>query len=310
MSLIESVAECVLAALPYNRSDANVVNALNSKHPGELLAFYYNWRTRLISAHPRKVMRSDSFDKNPIVAQRSDVVAVIVKDIEQGNDLTKYLSRRVQTGFGLPLNPAKKKLNSLPHLDLLLNEWRIQHLHLTTTVEADGFVERDDPLLFAMFMLGKAYLLDIGTHGTFADDQLVEIAVSNWPSDQLFLEIKGILGLRGGSPYSTEDRKQLRGAGIASFVQIGNQVFSPPGGISTMGTSVHAMRWSNRVMRALRDFEEYVRKDPSQIIAFVRRHGGNPSETPEFKFSIFDNGFGVIETQSGMPINLSREQTQ
>jgi len=306
MSLIESVAEWVLGVLPYDHSDPDVVAALKGKHPGELLVLYYNWRTRLISAHPRHVARSDAFEKNPIVAQRPDVIAAIVRDIEQGNDLTKYLSRRVQTGFELPPNPAKKKLNKLPHLALLLNEWRIHHLHLTTTVEADGFVERDDPLLFAMFTPSKAYLLDIGTHDSFADDQLVKIAVKNWPADQLFFELKGVLGLSSGGGYSSEDRRQLRGAGIASVVQIGDRVFSPPGGISTAGTSSQASMWANHVMRTLNNFEEQVQKNPAGIIDLIRNHGGQPSEKPEFEFAVLPSGFGVIETQSRAFINLSQ----
>ena len=167
-------------------------------------------------------------------------------------------------------------------------------------------MERDDPLLFAMFMPSKAYLLDIGTHDSFADDQLVKIAVSNWPSDELFLEMKGILGLRSGGRRSSEDRRQLRGAGIASFVQIGDRVFSPPGGISTAGTSSQAVIWTDYVLHTLNNFEQHVQKDPSVIIGLIRKHGGQPGEKPEFEFAIFPSGFGVIEKQSRAFINLSQ----
>jgi hypothetical protein len=277
MGLIKSVAEWVLGVLPYDRSDPKVLAALKSKHPAELLVLYHNWRSRLILPHPRQVVRSDAFDKNPIVAQRPGVIGDIIRDVEQGNDLTKYLSRRVQTGFELPPNSPTKKLNKLQHLDLLLNEWRIHHLHLTTTVEADGFVKRDDPLLFAMFTPSAAYLIDIGTHDSFADDQLVKTAVSNWPSDQLFLEMKGVVGLQSGGRYSSEDRRQLRGAGISSFVQIGNRVFSPPGGISTAGTSSRASIWANHVLRTLEDFEQQVKKDSSVITGSSASMAGNPT---------------------------------
>jgi hypothetical protein len=259
----------------------------------------------MISPHPRKVMRSASFDQNPALVERAEVIDRIIVEIERGVDLTKYLSRRVRVGFALPEKSTKKKLGKLRHLDLLLNEWRIHHLHLTSTVEADGFVKRDDPLLFAIFLPGKAYLLDVGTHDSFADERLPHIAIETWPDEQLFLELKGILGPRGGNAYSIDDRRQLRGAGLASFIQIGDRVFVPPGGITSAGTSTRATLWSNHVMRTLKKFGEQVRDDPSRIIAFVRKHGGNPNESPEFKFAIFRNGFGVIETQSGVPINLS-----
>lgn len=310
MSLIASVADWILRELPYDRSNPDVAIALNSKHPGELLVLYYNWCNRIIPAHPRQVMRSGKLDQNPVVIERSKVVAEVIADIAKGADLTKYLSRRIRVGFELPQNPAKKKLARLQHLDLLLNDWGIYHLHLSTNVEADGFVKRDDPLLFAMFRPNKAYLLDIGTHDTFVNEALARIAIESWPADQLFVKLQGVLGLQRGSPYSSDERKQLRSAGIASFIQIGSQVYSPPGGISTAGTSARAAMWSNRVMRILEHFEEDVRQDPLRIIDFIRQHGGNPSEMPEFDFAMFGSGFGVIERQSGMPIRLSDRPAQ
>ncbi len=165
-------------------------------------------------------------------------------------------------------------------------------------------MERDGPLLFVMFRADKAYLLDIGTHNTFEDDRLAQIAISNWPDDQLFLEVKGIIGLRGGNPYTSDERKKLRSAGISSFIQIGNRVFSPAGGISSAGTSTQAAMLSNRIMRALKKFEEHVLADPSSIIAFIHRYGGKPSTPLEFEFALFQNGFGVIEKTSGCSIGL------
>jgi hypothetical protein len=238
---------------------------------------YFNWRNRLVPVQPRQVLRSTEFDQNPIVVDRATVIAEIIRDIERGSELTKYLSRRVLTGFELPRDPNKKPLRRLRHLDLLLNEWGVYHFHLSTNVEPDGFVERDDPLLFAMFRGDKAYLLDIGTHETFEDGRLAQIAISNWPDDQLFLEIKGIIGLQRLNPYTSDERKTLRSAGITSFIQVGDRVFSPAGGISTAGTSSQASILSNRIMRALKKFEEHALADPSSIVAFIRHYGGKPS---------------------------------
>jgi hypothetical protein len=305
VALADTVTEWALGALPHDGSDPDVVAALRNKHPGALLALYHNWCNRLISVHPRKVMRSEPFNRRLVSAEQPDVIGKIIADIEQGVDLTRYLSRRVRVGFELPKNSTKKKLRQRQHLDLLLNEWKIHHLHLDATVEAHGFVKRGAPLLFAMFLPGKAYLLDIGTHDSFADECLAHIAIETWPDEQLFLEIKGILGPRGGNAYSADDRRQLRGVGLASFIQIGDRVFMPPGGITSAGTSTQATLWSNHVMRTLKKFEEQVRENPSRIIAFIREHGGDIHEAPEFKFAIFANGFGVIETQSGVPVNLS-----
>jgi hypothetical protein len=304
MNLAESVVEWVLAALPYDRSDPKVVDALSREHPRALLVLYFDWRRRQIPAQPRRVMRSRAFDQNPIAAARSVTIAEIVDDIERGADLTKYLSRRIRRGFTLPRKSGKKRPSQLEHLDLLLNDWGVHHLHLSTDVEAHGFVKRDDPLLLVMFRSEKAYFLAVGTHQSFADDQLVRIAVENWPEDKLFIELKGVLGSREKPPYSPEERRQLRSAGLASYINIDGRLFSPPGGITTAGTSTQASLWSGHVMRTLRDFEDEVEKDPSRILALIQQHGGKPGDQPEFKFAFFQKGFGVVEKTSGAVIGL------
>jgi hypothetical protein len=54
-------------------------------------------------------------------------------------------------------------------------------------------VECDDPLLFVMFRADKAYLLDIGTHKTFEDDRLAQIAISNGQTISFFSRLKASL---------------------------------------------------------------------------------------------------------------------
>jgi hypothetical protein len=302
MCLVDTIRDSVLPNLPYDRSDPAVGSALANKHPAEILCLYLNWRNRLIPPQPRSVAKSIVFNQNPIAAQRSEAISEIVADIEQGNDLTKYLSRRVTTGFAFPPKPGAKNLAKLQHLDLLLNEWGIHHLHISTTTEADGFVERDDPLLFAMFEPETAYLLEIGTHSSFADQTLAEIAVENWPDAQLFLEIKGIQ-LRNGVPYSPADRKQMRSAGIFSFIPIGDRVFAPRGGISSAGTSAQASLRTNHIVRTLRAFEERIKADPTEVAGLIRSHGYEPGDPLQFKFALLPaGGFGVIEITSGVAI--------
>jgi hypothetical protein len=71
---------------------------------------------------------------NPTLTHQSETIAQIIDDIEQGRDLTKYLSRRVAIGFDLPSAKGKKNLAKQRHLDLLLNDWGIHHLHVSTTL--------------------------------------------------------------------------------------------------------------------------------------------------------------------------------
>jgi hypothetical protein len=132
ISIVDTIPDGVLPNLPYDRSDPAVGAALANKHPAEILCLYLNWRNRLISAQPRSVARSIAFNQNPVAAERTEAISHVVADVEQGNDLTKYLSRRVTMGFALPSKPGvTKNLARLQHLDLLLNEWGIHHLHIS-----------------------------------------------------------------------------------------------------------------------------------------------------------------------------------
>jgi hypothetical protein len=303
MNLVASVRKSVLKCLPHDGSDRKVVAALSAMEPSQLLVLYINWSNRFIRPVRRQVMTSRAFDQNPIVNERSVAVAQIINDIEQGRDLTKYLSRRLKTGFELPRNPGKKNLNRLEHLDLLLNEWGIHHLHVSTIVESDGFVQRDDPLLFAIFTSQRAFLIDVMGHKDFANDRLIRMVLDTWPDEGLVSELKGVMG--GKSTYTKEDRAMLRSAGISTFVQIDQRVFSPGTGISTAGTSMKATSLCGRIMRTLKRFEDQVKADPNRIVALIRQHGCRPSDTPDFEFAIFQSGFGVIETTSGAAIGLN-----
>ena len=305
MTLLESVADWVISRLPHNKSDANAVAELRQKHPGELLALYFNWTERLVPAEPRQVMRSMEIVNNTMSINHKSVVDEIINDIEKGSTLTKYLSDRVCCGFDLPKKRKKKDLKQFEHLDLLLNEWGIYHFHLSTQVTPSGFVERGNPLLFLMFRPSKAYFLDIKTHFDFEDEALARIAISNWPNDNLFRQLEGIKGHRDSNPYTTSDRKALRKAGIASFIQIDGNIFIPAkGGITNAGISVQSVRSANHIMRELKQFEDRISKDNTEIIKFINKHGGTSGEILQFKFEWFRNGFGVIETTSGVPIGF------
>jgi hypothetical protein len=302
MSLTNSLCNYILTNLPYDRGNPEVDAALRAMQPGQLLVTYVNWQNRLISASPRQVRRSTVFDKNPVALERSTTIKKIVNDIERGRDLTKYLSRGVREGFALPPNPNIKQLNRRQELDLLLNDWGIHHLHISTTVEADGFVERDGPLIFAVFKQQTAYLIDVMNHREWTNEHLIQVIVRTWPNAGLAFELKGIIPSE--QTYTAEERSKLRGVGVSSFVNIDGRAFMPNAGISTAGTSTRASMTAMHILRALRKFEDKARANPLRIPNLIRQNGGKVQGDPTFEFSFFNRGFGVIETTSGFPILL------
>jgi hypothetical protein len=302
ISLSESLRNYVLTNLPHDRTNANVAIALREMTPAKLLVTYINWHNRLISASPRKVLQSSTFAKNPLVQTRSTTIRKIVKDIERGNDLTKYLSRGVRVGFSLPRDPEKKELHRRRDLDLLLNDWGIHHLHISTTVEADGFVERDGPLIFGAFKEQTAYLIDVMNHREWTNQHLVQIIIGSWPNAGLAFELKGIIPSE--QTYTAEERMQLRGVGISTSVNIAGRAFMPSSGISTAGTSTRASMTAMHILRILKKFEDEIKANPAGVLNFIHQNGGKVHGDPAFEFSLFKQGFGVIETTSGFPILL------
>ncbi len=302
MPLVDTIAPWVLDHLPYDRADSDAVAALKAKPGPELLVIYLNWQSRLVATLPRQVLWSRAFDANPVRTERAATVAAIIEDIEQGRLLTKYLSRSVNVGFALPANRSKKQLGRRRDLDLLLNDWGIHHLHISTEVEADCFVKRGGPVIFAIFKPERAYLIDIMDHGDWAREQVIRVIVETWPNDGLVNELKGVLGM--SRSYTDKERVQLRAAGMSTFVELDGRVYLPSLGISTAGTSTATTMHAMRILRALKHFEEQAKADPSKIVDLIRRHGGHITGEPAFAFEIFQNGFGVVESNSGVRIVL------
>jgi len=239
IDLKAAIRKWAIDTLPYDHNDSDVVAKINSKDARELLIVYHNWMSRHVFATPRKVHVSVAYTVNPVVTQRKADLDALIAKIEKGEELKPHLSTRVE----IVLESSSKKLKQRKDLDLMLIEWEVYHLHISQRVQPDGFVKRDDPLLFAVFHRADAYLIDIMTHKDFNRDHILEIMAREWPQAFLLHELKApsgqkILGL--AKHYSEDDRNILRKAGINALVEIDGKVYKPAGGLTTAGTSIRA----------------------------------------------------------------------
>jgi len=275
----------ILKALPFDKSDQALAAEISATSTHDLLTRFYNWLDRLVHPHPRETFLSREYIFRQLPAKAQVQLQLLQEKIERGDHLGPHLSRGIRFGLekATPTS-SKKNLNKKRDLDLLLNDWGIHHLHLSDIAEQDGFVERGDLVLFAIFRQKEVALLDVLPHGAWTDDNLVAIAVRNWPAANLFVPLKGIIS--STHTFSAADRKQLRGAGISTFISVDGKTYSPPhGGISTAGTSssmkVFRFRKQLRVIeKDLAEGRELIRKnfeeagralpdDPDFRIAFV-----------------------------------------
>jgi hypothetical protein len=193
------------------------------------------------------------------MTRREDIHRIFHK-LSLGIDIRPHLSRNIRFGYERK-SPRKKGGRDI---DGLLNEWGVHHLHLSHTVEDNGFVERGKEVLAIIFRPSDAFVLDIISHGEWAEQRLVEAALHNWPREELFPELKGIAP---GQPYSNEERVRLRAAGINTWVEIDGRCYiAATGGISTALTPARIMAQTARLLSQLRAIEA----DPSILMPGFR----------------------------------------
>ncbi len=148
--------------------------------PEELLLIYLNWKYRQIHPHPRTVLYSAELSESirtndalyaPVKSEFNELTRIITI----GEDLLSHQSSGIVRG-PYELKPDYSRLNREEHLDLLLNEQGIYHLHLPGLQGEPG-----TPIVFAIFESAYAVLLDLAAHNDYQTDRLARISYANWP---------------------------------------------------------------------------------------------------------------------------------
>lgn len=290
VNLKESARQWILQNLPYDRGDAVLDNHLRSLDLHALLVAYHNWMGRQIQPKPRIVLKSNSFKGNPLTQSFATELTVIENEIASGGNVTRYLSRGIRHAASLP----SQDLVARRDLDLLLNDWGVHHLHLSNSVDADGFVSRTGPLLFAVFRSEKAYFIDIMPHGSWNNTHLLHVLADEWPNDGVIHEIRGIVGL-SSSPTDSE-RAVLRKKAIMSPIEFGGRFFVPGGGMTISGHTIESVRASDNLISKIEKLEKELSSDSQAIRSAFSDIGFSYPQYPSFQFLITDIGPGILET--------------
>ena len=201
--------------------------------------------TRRVRPMPRMVQLS-----RELIAREPKLSAVIrgglvmtAYELLHGHDVSPRLSRRVKK------RDAK---------DDLLSDWGIHHLHLENKIEPDGYVKRNDDVLFVMVRQNAAFLIDIRDHTSWADDALVEIIHANWPD---LIARYRYNAVRLQYRLTSNERYKARLKGMMSAIQVSDgTIYGSMGGgfTSTRESAVAILRVDNKLDMA-RKVEEYVR---------------------------------------------------
>lgn len=300
--LFESIRQEILKSMPYDRTCRELQSELQAMRLDTLLVYFLNWVERLVHPRPRNVYVSRELSLRSMSESDGIELKDTLKRIEVGADLYPQLGTWLVHGY-VGKKAGKKNLRASRHLDLLLHDWNIHHIHLSEK-------RNKNSVLFVIFNPEDAFVLDLLPHGQWENSDLVEVAVRNWPDQELFCELKGVLAPQ--ERMSSQDRRRLRSAGISAPVQIGQRLFlGRSGGITSAGTSsrasLRAMRLRRTICEAALKLEE---NGDAYEEAFVRAKRGIP-RPPQFSVKFcrtqFGYGFCLFEQRTEVAIPLERE---
>ena len=267
-----------LIALGYRQHSLDRV----ANDPHRLISCYFGvTRRRSISSHPREIHKSNRF---LCPEGHLGALAKIEKMIATGDDLTAYFRRKIM---------------ELRNVDVMLNAWRVHHLHLGERVESKGknkgSKERTKSLLYCYFTDTDAYLIDVMDHDSFGSQTVIEIMHENWP------ELLNGFRIPGVTPYvrlSDEQTFELTRAGYSTFTTTRDgTVYMPPGGgVMWSGDNAIDIMKTNQLLNRLHHMQ-------TSIMRFIERDKDNgvpPYTLPiELRLCVLDNEYCVEDVENG-----------
>lgn len=185
------------------------------KHYDDPIISWYIYCERTISISRRKVVKAKGFSCQPLFTEK---LKSLETEIENGTKLDSYLSRSI-------MDCSKD--------DLMLYDWGIYHLHISNnldTKKSDGFMERSDLLLYALFDDDKAYFIKTinhkGENNMWTKKDCLEIINDNWPHLLKPYVIKGVS--KEQKYISDDERSLLRKLHGNTFIALNNGVVIMP----------------------------------------------------------------------------------
>jgi hypothetical protein len=282
------------------RSDREAFAALPDH---EQLVVFFNWQSRLIHPHRRRVYRALGFHESKAYRANAQAVDSLCGKLAAGLDVRPHMSSRVLSGY--TAKPSHRKHG--PDLDLLLNDWGIHHLHLSHERGKEGFNKRTKHLLFVMLVHGAAYALAVGDHDSWSDANLVKAAVQSWPRAGLFAPLHGVIP---GEAPASRNLNELRKAGIIVPVVVDGVSYVPTlsCGLTTAATSTRDSRRASELRWRLSQFcenpEAFVGQMREQAAKQGMRFPARPRLELIWASSDTRYGFALHETKTDFRLML------
>lgn len=224
------------------------------KHNDDPIISWYIYLERIIPASRRKVVKAKGFSCSPLFTEK---LKRLETEIENGANLNSYLSRSI-------MDCSKD--------DLMLYDWGIYHLHISDKLDSrksDGFMERSDLLLYALFDDDKAYFIKTinhkGENNMWTKKECLDIINDNWPH---LLESYVIKGISEEQQYISDDERTIiRKNHGNTFITLNNGVVIMPPNMGLMcdGSPSKAIYAADYLKKQLKDVQSSIMNDISDF---------------------------------------------
>lgn len=259
---------------------------------------YYNLRKRIIARKPRKVIFSKEF----------------ICPVEYQVALEEFEAKAARGENLMPFQ--SEKINNVNYNDMLLNDWGIQHFHLTRRFRPDGFAQRSQFQIFAYITDTAIYMIQIYPHSAedlYSKRELVRIIRDNWPYLIERFRLNGIVGIS----EKLDDHKygEMRNAHICTLLELAeSEVYCMiGGGYASNGFSVEALRTGDFVMNKLgkiqfllRDYASWIGKNINLLTS------QNPEQICEMNIQLLwidkNEKVTIVEKTSSLLLQLDMKK--
>ncbi|MCE2501548.1 MAG: hypothetical protein J4G13_11910 [Dehalococcoidia bacterium] len=272
--IVSSFAECGIS-FPEN---ANV---------DDLVQRYLEMRIRRIEPIPRKVHFSEEIHDSLGELVRNDDADQRAQAIEAWGTVF-YLNYLFERGFCVmsfqsKMSKRKGKVTDTETTDLLLWDYGMHHLHLSRSIDNDGFVRRSDWLLMVIVSNDDVYFVDVRPHQdaepkpghsgpdmTFVRQNLLEIVQANRPA---LIESSALYGV-SGTDITDREKWELRRKRVNSAPNLGGSAIAPlAGGVAGDGHSVLCTYLAHRLLHLLDWLQRSLESAFDQLQAEFGNHG-------------------------------------
>lgn len=207
---------------------------------------------------------------------------------------------------GQTLRPHMSRATSkVDNRDGLLYDWGIHHFHLGTVQQADGYMQRTGPLLYAVVRDEALYMISVVEHGAWTQQEVLRKVYANWPTLLAHSRMKGATAVERN--FTDDEVAEMRKANISLALCVAPGVFiSPPGGgMTASGHNLHVIRQAD----SIRDNFEYMQASIQQLsmpaIIEAATEGFFSKPNLEFKFVEHSDGsYALLEVANNYMLRL------